>query len=173
MSETAGDESKATPPKVEVEGKSVEEILEQIDLFAGLPTIHLKRVADIGVEVSYKRGSKMFEEGDAGDKFYVILDGSIRISRTVPGMGEEALAVLRAGNYFGEMSLIDESPRSATALAHEACQLFEVGRQDLEELLFVDRDLAYEFLWNVVRTLSRRLRATNDKMTFLATTSKF
>ena len=167
------DKDESPAPKVEVEGKSVEEILEQIDLFSGLPSIHLKRVADIGSEASYKRNQKMFDEGDAGDKFYVILDGSIRISRTVPGMGEEALAVLKAGNYFGEMSLIDDAPRSACALAHEKCKLFEVNRKDLEDLLFVDRDLAYEFLWNVVRTLSRRLRATNDKMTFLATTSKF
>jgi len=161
------------PPKVEIEGKSVVQILEQIDLFSGLPSMHLKRVADIGQERPFKYGETMFEEGAAGDSFYLILEGSVRISRTVPGMGEEALAVLRAGNYFGEMSLIDDAPRSAAAIAHEACKLFVVGRKDLEELLFVDRDLAYEFLWNVVRTLSRRLRATNDKMTFLATTSKF
>ena len=56
---------------------------------------------------------------------------------------------------------------------HERCRLFVINRRDLEDLLFVDRDLAYELLWNFVRTLSRRLRATNDKMTFLATTSKF
>jgi len=167
------DKESPKAPQVEVEGKSVEEILEQIDLFSGLPSIHLKRVADIGTEATYKYNQKMFDEGDAGDKFYVILEGAIRISRNVPGMGEEALAVLKAGNYFGEMSLIDDAPRSATAIAHEQSHLFEVGRKDLEELLFVDRDLAYEFLWNVVRTLSRRLRATNDKMTFLATTSKF
>ena len=64
-------------------------------------------------------------------------------------------------------------PRSATALSHEACRLFVLKRADLEDLLFVDRDLAYELLWKFVRTLSRRLRATNDKMTFLATTNKF
>ncbi len=167
------EEAKPTPPKVEVEGKSVEEILAQIDLFSGLPSLHLKRVAEIGQEVSYKTGKRMFDEGEVGDKFYLILEGAVRISRTVPGMGEEALAVLGLGNYFGEMSLIDDAPRSAAALAHENCRLFEIGRKDLEELLFVDRDMAYEFLWNVVRTLSRRLRATNDKMTFLATTSKF
>jgi hypothetical protein len=46
-------------------------------------------------------------------------------------------------------------------------------KRDLEDLLFVDRDLAYEVLWNFVRTLSARLRESNDKMTFLATTSKF
>jgi CRP-like cAMP-binding protein len=88
-------------------------------------------------------------------------------------MGEEALAVLRAGSYFGEMALIDEFPRSADARCHETCRLFVLRKEDLEDLLFVDRDLAYEILWNFVRTLSQRLRETNDKMTFLAVTNKF
>jgi CRP-like cAMP-binding protein len=158
---------------VAVEGKSTHEILAQIDIFDGLPQAHLKRVVAIGGEEEHKRGQNVFDEGDAGDKFYVVLDGAVRISRIVPGMGEEALAVLRKGAYFGEMSLIDDAPRSATAIAHETVKLFVVKRRDLEDLLFVDRDLAYELLWAFVRTLSRRLRATNDKMTFLATTNKF
>ncbi len=159
--------------KVEVEGKTPTEILGQIDLFADLPSGHLKRVVDISSEESFKKNAKLFEEGDPGDKFYVILEGAIRISRFVPGMGEEALAVLRTGAYFGEMSLVEHATRSAAAICHESCRLFVVNRSDLEDLLFVDRDLAYELLWNFVRTLSRRLRATNDKMTFLATTNKF
>jgi CRP-like cAMP-binding protein len=156
-----------------IEGKSTLEILAQIDMFNGLPPAHLQRVVDIGVEEQYKLGATIFGEGEPGDKFYLIVEGAVRISRIVPGMGEEALAVLRPGAYFGEMSLIDDAPRSATAMCHERCRLFVVNRRDLEDLLFVDRDLAYELLWNWVRTLSRRLRATNDKMTFLATTSKF
>lgn len=161
------------PSVLDIAGKTPLEILAQIDVFAGLPAMHLRRVVDIGLEESHKSGATVFAEGEAGDKFYLILEGAIRISRIVPGMGEEALAVLRPGAYFGEMSLIDDAPRSATAVTHETCRLFVVQRRDLEDLLFVDRDLAYELLWNFVRTLSRRLRATNDKMTFLATTSKF
>jgi CRP-like cAMP-binding protein len=161
------------PSELDIKGKSTLEILSQIDLFSGLPQGHLRRVVDIGVEEQYRNGATIFSEGEPGDKFYLIVDGAVRISRIVPGMGEEALAVLRPGNYFGEMSLIDDAPRSATAMCHEKCRLFVVNRRDLEDLLFVDRDLAYELLWNWVRTLSRRLRATNDKMTFLATTSKF
>ncbi len=153
--------------------KSTLEILQGIDLFKGLATAHLQRVIDIGEEKTYRKNDTVFSEGDVGDKFYVILDGAIRISRMVPGMGEEALAVLKTSAYFGEMSLIDDEARSATALVHETTTLFEIARRDLEDLLFVDRDLAYELLWNFVRTLSRRLRATNDKMTFLATTNKF
>jgi CRP-like cAMP-binding protein len=160
-------------PVVKVDGKSATEILAQIDLFEGLPSAHLRRLVEIGGEESHRHGEILFEEGDPGDKFFVILDGAVRISRFVPGMGEEALAVLRRGAYFGEMSLIEHAPRSAAAICHERCRLFVVARRDLEDLLFVDRDLAYEVLWNFVRTLSRRLRATNDKMTFLATTNKF
>ena len=165
------DKSKST--ELDIKGKSTLEILAQIDLFNGLPQGHMRRVVDIGIEEQYKSSATIFSEGEPGDKFYLIVEGAVRISRIVPGMGEEALAVLRPGNYFGEMSLIDDAPRSATAMCHEKCRLFVVNRRDLEDLLFVDRDLAYELLWNWVRTLSRRLRATNDKMTFLATTSKF
>ena len=163
----------ADEAELDLKGKSPLEILSQIDLFNGLPQGHLRRVVDIGVEEQYRGGATIFPEGEPGEKFYVIVEGAVRISRIVPGMGEEALAVLRPGNYFGEMSLIDDAPRSATAVCHEKCRLFVINRRDLEDLLFVDRDLAYELLWNWVRTLSRRLRATNDKMTFLATTSKF
>jgi CRP-like cAMP-binding protein len=115
----------------------------------------------------------IFKEGDQGDKMYLILDGAVRISRQVPGMGEEALAVLKTGTYFGEMALIDDFPRSADARAHEACRLFVIRKEDMEDLLFVDRDLAYDLLWTFVRTLSARLRSTNDKMTFLAVTNRF
>jgi CRP/FNR family transcriptional regulator, cyclic AMP receptor protein len=166
-------DDEAKPAELDIKGKSTLEILAQIDLFSGLPQGHLRRVVDIGLEEQYKGGATIFSENEPGDKFYLIVDGAVRISRIVPGMGEEALAVLRPGAYFGEMSLIDEAPRSATAICHEKCRLFVVNRRDLEDLLFVDRDLAYELLWNWVRTLSRRLRATNDKMTFIATTSKF
>ena len=161
------------PKGLDITGKSTTEILAQVDIFSGLGPTVLRRVIDIGVEEQYRTGAQVFAEGEPGDKFYLILDGAVRISRFVPGMGEEALAVLRSPAYFGEMSLIDDAPRSAAAIAHERCRLFVIKRRDLEDLLFVDRDLAYELLWNFVRTLSRRLRATNDKMTFLATTNKF
>jgi len=147
--------------------------LSKTSIFSGLPPAYLHRIARIGLEEEHKHGEAIFAEGDKGDRFYLILDGAVRISRMVPGMGEEALAILRPGDYFGEMSLIDDATRSAHALVHESCKLFVLRKEDLENLLFVDRDLAYEILWNFVRTLSQRLRETNDKMTFLAVTNKF
>jgi CRP/FNR family transcriptional regulator, cyclic AMP receptor protein len=149
------------------------ELLSKIGLFSSLQPTYLRRIATLGLEEHYDEGAVIFKEGAVGDKVYLILGGAVRISRTVPGMGEEALAVLRAGNHFGEMALIDDFPRSADARAHEACRLFVIRKEDLEDLLFVDRDLAYDLLWSFVRTLSGRLRETNDKMTFMAVTSKF
>jgi CRP-like cAMP-binding protein len=147
--------------------------LTKVSLFADLPAVYLRRIASLGVEESYPRGAPVFAEGTPGDKLYVILSGSIRISRQVPGMGEEALAILKAGDYFGEMALIDDFPRSADAIAHESCRLLVLTKESVADLLFVDRDLAYDLLWSFVRTLSARLRETNDKMTFLAVSSRF
>jgi len=147
--------------------------LAKVSLFADLPLVYLRRIAVLGGEESYPRGAPIFAEGTPGDKLYVILAGSVRISRQVPGMGEEALAILKAGDYFGEMALIDDFPRSADAIAHESCRLLVLTKERVSDLLFVDRDLAYDLLWSFVRTLSARLRETNDKMTFLAVSSKF
>jgi CRP-like cAMP-binding protein len=147
--------------------------LTKVSLFADLPSVYLRRIAILGVEESYARGAPVFAEGTPGDKLYVILSGAVRISRQVPGMGEEALAILKAGDYFGEMALIDDFPRSADAIAHESCRLLVLTKERVADLLFVDRDLAYDLLWSFVRTLSARLRETNDKMTFLAVSSRF
>ncbi len=152
---------------------NIHEALRTINLFRGVADHGLAQIAAIASEETHKLGSVIFREGELGDKLYLILDGKVRISRTVPGMGEEALAVLGAGEGFGEMSLIDDFPRSADARVHERCRLLVLTKEALDDLLFLDKDLAYEILWNFVKTLSARLRETNDKMTFLSVTGKF
>ncbi|HXU64993.1 MAG TPA: cyclic nucleotide-binding domain-containing protein [Polyangia bacterium] len=149
------------------------ELLSKISLFGALQPSYLRRIAALGVEEDYEAGALIFKEGEHGDRMYLILSGAVRIGRQLPGVGEEALAVLRAGTHFGEMALIDDFPRSADARAHEPAKLFVIHKKDMEDLLFVDRDLAYDLLWSFVRTLSSRLRETNDKATFMAVTSKF
>lgn len=152
---------------------SVVEALGKVELFRGIGKEGLERIAAICNEESFRLGDVVFREGEIGDKLYFILEGKVRISREVSGMGEEALAVLGAGAAFGEMSLIDDFPRSADARVHEHCRLLVLTKEALEDLLFLDKDLAYEILWNFVRILSARLRETNDKMTFLSVTGKF
>lgn len=151
----------------------VAEALAKIRLFNEIHAEGMARIASICSEESYRLGDVIFREGEVGDKLYLILEGKVRISREVSGMGEEALAVLGPGSAFGEMSLVDDFPRSADARVHEGCRLLVLTKSALEDLLFLDKDLAYEILWNFVKILSARLRETNDKMTFLSVTGKF
>ena len=151
----------------------VQQALANMKLFEGLTAEGLERIAAIAGEESHPLGAFVFHEGEMGDKLYLILDGKVRISRELPGMGEEALAVLGAGESFGEMSLIDDTPRSADARVHERCRLLVITREAFEDLLFVHKDLAYEILWNFVKTLSGRLREANDKMAFMTVSARF
>jgi CRP-like cAMP-binding protein len=133
-------------------------------LFQSLPADRLRRVGEIATHRDLPAGAVVFREGDAGDEMYVVVAGKVRISRRVPGAGEEALGILEPGTHFGEMAMVDGAPRSADAIAHSACALAVIRRDDLDQLMFVDRDLAYDLLWTFVRTLSARLRETNDKL---------
>lgn len=151
----------------------VQQALANMNLFQGLAPEGLERIAAIAGEESHGLGTFVFHEGEMGDKLYLILEGKVRISRELPGMGEEALAVLGPGESFGEMSLIDDTPRSADARVHERCRLLVITREAFEDLLFVHKDLAYEILWNFVKTLSGRLRDANDKMAFMTVTARF
>ena len=140
------------------------EALGTVPLFAGLSRDHLAALSDICLEEEHQQGDRIFAGGDPGDKLYLILDGAVRISHVMEGVGEEALAVLETGSYFGEMALIDEAPRSADAVVHRSTRMLTIRREDFEQLLFVNRELAYAVLWSFCRTLSRRLRESNEKI---------
>ena len=144
-------------------------LLKKVPLFESLTNTQLQKVAALAQTRSYEGSTHIFKEGDVGHEMYVVLEGKVRISKQIPGAGEEALAILEAGQYFGEMAVIEDSPRSADAIAHIPCKLSAIDREKLDQLMFTDKDLAYVLLWTFVRTLSERLRETNEKLrTFFA-----
>lgn len=140
------------------------EQLTQVPLFSDLEAAHLEQLGALAREERCAAGDEIFCEGAEGDRFYFIIEGRVRISKLVPGIGEEALSILDKGAYFGEMALFDKALRSAHAFAHTDVVLASIDTEQFEQLLFMDRDLAYDVLWNFVRTLSKRLRDTNDKI---------
>ena len=118
---------------------------------------------------SSSSGEYIFREGEHGNRLYLIVDGDVRISRDVPGSGEEALAVLKPGALFGEMAVFDRTERSTHAISNGGTTVLTISRADFEMLLDFNREMAYKVLWSCVRLLSSRLRSTNDSLrSFLA-----
>ena len=88
--------------------------LKKIPLFANLTSDHLQKVADIATSKTFKANERIFAEGEVGAEMFLIAQGKVRISKMVAGVGEEALAILEPGSYFGEMALIDDTPARPT-----------------------------------------------------------
>ena len=144
-------------------------LLKQAAIFQDLDVGELARVAEVCREHKFAAGEYVFKEGEPGNRLFIISEGEVRISRTIPGSGEEALVVLTPGACFGEMAVFDRSERSTDAIANSACTLITISRADFELLLDFNRDIAYRVLWAVIRLLSARLRVTNDNLrSFLA-----
>jgi hypothetical protein len=145
------------------------ELLRAQAIFAGLDQEELSLVGEICREQRFVSGEHIFREGEIGDRLYLIVDGEVRITRQIPGSGEEALAVLKPGSLFGEMAVLDHGPRSTDAIANRETTCLTILRSDFELLLQRNRDMAVAVLWAVVRLVSKRLRATNDSLqSFLA-----
>jgi CRP/FNR family transcriptional regulator, cyclic AMP receptor protein len=145
------------------------ELLRSIPLFTALSRDELGKIAELCETQSWESGEYIFREGEPGNRLYIIVEGSVRISRQIPGAGEEALAVLKRGALFGELAVIDKGERSTDAISHGGTTALTISRSEFEMLLEFNRDLAYKVLWAVVRMLSGRLRSTNDSLkSFLA-----
>jgi CRP/FNR family cyclic AMP-dependent transcriptional regulator len=147
------------------------ELLKKVHLFENLTENELEKIQKICIRETHAKDTAMFFEGDPGNRCYVITRGEVRISKFIQNIGEEALAVLKAGDYFGEMALIDNFPRSAHAIANTDIEVLAINKTDLDRILISDRELGYKLLWTFTRTLSKRLRETNEKLAGFLTMS--
>jgi len=128
--------------------------LRRAGLFKGLPADELRTVVELMKGVRAGPGDRLFEEGDTADKFYVVTEGAVEIVKQVPGGGEEKLAVRRVGDVFGEMALLNDAPRFATARATEECECLTLSRGDFEKLMGGD-----SLALRMMKILSQALRA--------------
>jgi CRP-like cAMP-binding protein len=130
--------------------------LKRIGFFADLSDFDLAQIAAITEARDYGPGERIVEERTAAERFFIIVRGKIQISKRFADGDEFVLGVHSDGEFFGEMALLDEGPRSATVRAVEATSLLEITRTDFETLLYKAPLLAYRIL----RELSTRLRET-------------
>lgn len=130
-----------------------------------LSSLEINFLTSLSRERKLTGGEVLFREGDPGDAMYVVLEGRIRISKIIPGAGEEALAILERGDYFGEMALIDRQPRSALAKAHDGgAVVLAIPKEVVEGLLDMHKVSSVRLLHILCGLVAKRLREIDDKL---------
>ena len=138
----------------------VEGMLRRIPLFSGLTDAELVPLATRCRRRLFPPREALFHEGDAGQTLYLILSGYINIQRVVPEGTVVFVARRGPGDHFGELSLFDDLPRSADAVTETACDLLMLDRRELMFFLETHPQVS----WEIIRTLSARLREAADRM---------
>ena len=149
----ASEESRASEVNLKLE------TLKKIPLFRYLTYQELVKVLNITYLETYDAAATIIKEGDNGEELYIVLAGRVSVSRN----GQE-IVELHPGVHFGEMALVDQSPRSATVKAKDATRLLVVQRRSFYTLIRKEPVLAVKLLWSFVQVLSRRLRETNEQL---------
>lgn len=130
------------------------ELLSQVKMFSSLNKKELALVSKASEVVKVPGGTEIVKEGEIGHEFYLILSGSATVNR-----GGEDIAELRPGNYFGEMSLLDKGPRSATVTADSDSELVIIGQREFAGVLEEVPAVAHKLLVS----MAARLREADTK----------
>jgi CRP-like cAMP-binding protein len=142
-----------------MEVQRADELLERHPLLSRLRPEQVRRFAEAGQLESFRKGELIVTEGTPGDALYLILTGSVVVSK-----GERVLATLRPGEFFGEMSIVEPAARCATVSAVDTAFLYRLPAFALQNLLEDDPVALNSVLVTVVRVLSERLRRTNEML---------
>ena len=141
-------------------------LLTRTKLFAGVDEASILAIAAEGRERSYKRGAAVFFEGDPGDTFYVIAEGTVKVFLTSDAGDELLLATVRAPETLGEVSLFDDGARSASAEALEPARLLAFPRDTVIDIARRDRRIA-DALMRSAGAMLRRLTMQAADLVFL------
>ena len=135
------------------------ESLRSIPLFAKVRDEDLQALAQVVIERRFPKNSTIVEEGLPGDYMYVIREGRVKVTKSSVDGRERILDFFDAGNFFGDMSLFDQEPRSASVKTLEPCRLLALSRRDVLDVLRRSPDLAL----SVIQVLIHRLRETDEQ----------
>ena len=139
-------------------------VLKSVPLFAGFPDEQLRALVSVVTRRSVPRGSIIMAAGDAVDSLYIIISGRLKVMMSEADGKEVILSILGPGEFFGEMGLIDNSPRSASVVTIEPCELLSVTKRDFKKCIVKNVEMSM----TVMRGLVRRLREADRKIGSLA-----
>ena len=131
--------------------------LKKMSLFADLKRRELRVVDGFMHQRNYLEGEVIFDEGEQGEAFYIVLEGKVLICRS--GQAATPVATLESGNFFGELALLDDAPRSAQARAADNCTLLVLFRGEFLGLMQSHGLIASKIAMQLARHLGARLRA--------------
>ena len=134
----------------------------QVPIFADLKQRELRDIEKIVHQREYRSGEAIFHQGDPGLGMYIILKGKVQIVNTENPDNLIVYSELSDGDFFGDLSLVDESDRSATALATTDTRVVAFFRSELTDILTRFPSLGNKILMNLAKVTAQRLRKTND-----------
>jgi len=152
--------------KEKTQDERIKEAIKSVTIFKNLSDKELTEVKNAVYNRTYKKGDYIFKQGHPGNGMYIILTGIIQIIQeksVAEEKKEEIIATLQGGDFVGELSLLDESPRSASALCTELTEVMGFFRGDLMDLVNKRPVLGSKIIINIARVLGERLRISNDK----------
>ncbi|HUK04237.1 MAG TPA: Crp/Fnr family transcriptional regulator [Burkholderiales bacterium] len=139
-------------------------VLKSVPLFASFPDDQLRMLVTVVTRRSAPRGSVIMAAGDQIDSLYIVISGRLKVMMSDADGKEVILSLIGPGEFFGEMGLIDDSPRSASVVTIEPCELMSISKRDFKKCLEENFDMAMA----VMRGLVRRLREADRKIGSLA-----
>ena len=139
-------------------------VLKAVPLFASFPEDQLRMLTTMVSRRSATRSTTIMAGGDATDSLYIVLSGRLKVMMSDSDGKEVILSILGPGEFFGEMGLIDDEPRSASVVTIEPCELLFISKRDFKKCLLENSDMSMA----VMRGLVRRLREADRKIGSLA-----
>lgn len=145
------------------------EKLKQIPLFCSLSGAMLAEFSGYFTQTSYAAGDVVFKEKTAGDSLYIVVSGEVVIEKALDPEGREfkTLAILGAGEFFGEMAVIEGQPRFAQARAAKDTAVYEVGRERFFAFIKEHPETGISLFSQIMRVTMRRLQHTSSELTML------
>jgi len=144
--------------------EEIAEVLKDINIFSGLTPLERAKIAKYFIQKEYNAGELIVKEGEPGYGMFVIRSGAVKITKQLTDKEEKTIANLVDGDFFGEIALLDQSPRSASVYAISKVTMLELYRASLLEVLEKEPRIGVKILYNLAKSLVERIRESGDKL---------
>jgi diguanylate cyclase (GGDEF)-like protein len=142
--------------------KEIISLLQNVYIFSSLSADEIENVVNHLHTITVKEGEAIFNEGDEGNELYIVKSGIVSTSIRLPDGGEKEIVEFKAGDFFGEMSIFEDAPRSATCLTKTESSLFRLHQKDFFHLINSFPSTAIKIMYRMLNVTTQRLRSTGE-----------